>query len=93
MRPPYADTQSNLDTPNAVPAKKKRITSKKRDEKTQEETKNEEFTYVDSGLLHRRLGHRSIPVLMNASKNQLWKDTRMTLLRDGFCDNCKIVTA
>ena len=30
---------------------------------------------------------------MNASKNQLWEDTRMTFLRDGFCDDCKIVTA
>ena len=34
VRPPYADTQSKLHTPNAVPAKKKRVTSRKHDGKT-----------------------------------------------------------
>ena len=47
---------------------------------------------VDSTTLHRRLGHRSIPILLHASENNLWLDTKLNFTKDDFCDDCKITT-
>ena len=41
-------------------------------------------SYIDSSLLHRRMGHRSVPVLLHASQNNLWLDTKMALANDDF---------
>ena len=47
---------------------------------------------VDSNILHRRLGYRSIPILLHASENNLWLDTKINFVKDEFCDDCKITT-
>ena len=49
--------------------------------------------YVESSLLHRRMGHRSIPTLLLASENKLWIDTRISFGSDRMCEDCKISTA
>ena len=43
-----------------------------------------------SGLLHHRLGHRSIQALGAASEADLWEDTSLTLDEDTFCWGCEI---
>ena len=47
---------------------------------------------ISSNLLHQRMGHKSLPVLLNASKHEVWKDTRMGFEHDAFCEGCKVST-
>ena len=61
-------------------------TEEAKDSKVQKKT-------IPSNLLHQRMGHRSPPVLLNASHNEVWKDTRMGFERDAFCEGCKISTS
>ena len=48
---------------------------------------------VELSLLHRRLGHRSLPALVNASDHELWNDAKVTFGNDRTCDDCKITTS
>ena len=42
--------------------------------------------YVDTKLLHARLGHRSIPALIHASEHKMWEDTRISFGSSEFCN-------
>ena len=59
----------------------------------EEKPKKDKRTKVASTLLHHRMGHRSIPVLLNASKHEVWQDTRIGFEHDSFCEGCKISTS
>ena len=79
ITPPYAPTQEELHSleinmHDAYPATASKTKSKRR---------------VNSSLLHRRMGHRSLPVLMNASKNDLLEDTKIIFLKEIFVKDAK----
>ena len=48
---------------------------------------------IPSGLLHRRLGHRSVAALGAGSEADVWDDATMTFENDPFCWGCKVVLA
>ena len=64
--------------------------TKERPKPKEESPKKDKRTKVASTLLHHRMGHRSIPVLLNASKHEVWQDTRIGFEHDSFCEGCKI---
>ena len=48
---------------------------------------------IPSGLLHRRLGHRSVAALGAGSEADVWSDSTMSFENDTFCWGCKVVLA
>ena len=80
VKPPHADTNDELHVPSSYVAHASCPAEVKP-------------TYVESILLHNRLGHRSIPALVNASDNNVWADTKISFPSDHTCDDCKLSSA
>ena len=81
VRPPYMSSYQQLHEPQAYSIQAASPVNEKKKKR------------IDSSLLHRRLGHRSLPVLLHASDNELWDDVKVKFQRDSFCDDCKISTS
>ena len=86
--------QSQLIERFASPAQQTKIKEESSNKlQVPEEDQKVKMTKVPSTLLHHRMGHRSIPVLLNASKHQACLDTKIGFKHDSFCEGCKISTS
>jgi hypothetical protein len=50
-------------------------------------------TKISQSLLHRRLGHRSMPTILMADEDDMWNDVNVIQDREEFCETCRITTA
>ena len=86
VKPPYATTLEELHVPDA--SQEASPTEAFTMEGTDQKPKS--MNRVESTLLHKRLGHTSIPALANASHHEVWEDTKLSFGHDKYCEDCKI---